>query len=101
MKRVPFQQVDVFTTGPFKGNPVAVCLESGGLSTAQMQSIAIWMNLSETTFVEPPTNPAADYRLRIFTPRAEIPFAGHPTIGSAHAILRRGYFPKQPERLIQ
>jgi PhzF family phenazine biosynthesis protein len=99
--RVPFQQVDVFTKAPFKGNPVAVVLESGGLSTAEMQAIAGWTNLSETTFVGPPADPSADYRLRIFTPRAEIPFAGHPTIGSAHALLRHGLVPKRAGNLVQ
>ena len=65
MRRYRFQQVDVFTNVPYKGNPVAVVLDSAGLSTAEMQAIANWTNLSETTFVEPPQNPAADYRLRI------------------------------------
>src|SRR2546430_15810384 len=101
MKRVPFCQVDVFTSVPFKGNPVAVVLESEGLSVPQMQAFANWTNLSETTFVLPPTDPAADYRLRIFTPHAELPFAGHPTIGSAHAILEKGLVPKRPGRLVQ
>ena len=101
MTRVAFQQVDVFTAVPFKGNPVAVILEGGALSTAQMQTIAGWTNLSETTFVGPPADPAADYRLRIFTPRAEIPFAGHPTIGSAHALLRHGLVPKRAGHLVQ
>src|SRR5499433_1507293 len=101
MSRIRFQQVDVFTSVPFKGNPVAVILESDRLSTAQMQAIANWTNLSETTFLEPPTDPAADYRLRIFTPRAELPFAGHPTIGSAHAMLRSGYAPKRAGVLVQ
>lgn len=101
MTRVAFQQVDVFTAVPFKGNPVAVILEGGALSTAQMQTIAGWTNLSETTFVCPPADPAADYRLRIFTPRAEIPFAGHPTIGSAHALLRHGLVPKRAGHLVQ
>ena len=101
MTNVPFQQVDVFTAVPFKGNPVAVILEGGMLSTAQMQTIAGWTNLSETTFVCPPADPAADYRLRIFTPRAEIPFAGHPTIGSAHALLRHGLVPKRAGHLVQ
>jgi PhzF family phenazine biosynthesis protein len=101
MARVAFQQVDVFTAVPFKGNPVAVILEGGALSTAQMQSIAGWTNLSETTFVCPATDPAADYRLRIFTPGAELPFAGHPTIGSAHALLRHGLTPRRPGRLVQ
>jgi PhzF family phenazine biosynthesis protein len=100
-RRLAFQQVDVFTAVPFKGNPVAVVLEGDGLSTAQMQAIAGWTNLSETTFVCLPGDPAADYRLRIFTPRAEIPFAGHPTIGSAHALLRHGRMPRRPGRLVQ
>jgi len=85
-----FKQVDVFTKLPFRGNPVAVVLEGDGLATADMQRIAAWTNLSETTFVLPPTSPAADYRLRIFTPKAELPFAGHPTIGSAHAVIEAG-----------
>ena len=101
MTRVAFQQVDVFTAVPFKGNPVAVVLEGGALSTAQMQTIAGWTNLSETTFVYPPADSTADYRLRIFTPRAEIPFAGHPTIGSAHALLRHGLVPRRAGRLVQ
>lgn len=96
-----FQQVDVFTSVPFKGNPVAVILDGNHISTAQMQAIANWTNLSETTFVVPPADPAADYRLRIFTPCAELPFAGHPTIGSAHAILRAGYVPKRSGILVQ
>lgn len=85
-----FKQVDVFTRTPFRGNPVAVVLESVGLADADMQRIAAWTNLSETTFVLPATSAAADYRLRIFTPRAELPFAGHPTIGSAHAVVEAG-----------
>jgi PhzF family phenazine biosynthesis protein len=101
MTAVAFQQVDVFTAVPFKGNPVAVILEGGALSTAQMQAIAGWTNLSETTFVCPATDPAADYRLRIFTPTAELPFAGHPTIGSAHALLRHGLVPRRAGRLVQ
>ena len=101
MTRLPFQQVDVFTAVPFKGNPVAVVLDGSGLSDERMQAIAAWTNLSETTFVCPPSDPAADYRLRIFTPRHELPFAGHPTIGSAHAVLRSGRAPKQAGRLVQ
>jgi PhzF family phenazine biosynthesis protein len=101
MSRIPFQQVDVFTSVPFKGNPVAVVLEGDGLSSAQMQSIAAWTNLSETTFVCTPTHPQADYRLRIFTPRSELKFAGHPTIGSAHAVLRHGLKPRSAGRLVQ
>ena len=98
---LPFQQVDVFTAVPFKGNPVAVVLDGAGLSTERMQAIAAWTNLSETTFVCPASDPAADYRLRIFTPRAELPFAGHPTIGSAHAVLRHGHAPRRAGRLVQ
>jgi PhzF family phenazine biosynthesis protein len=90
MRSVKFKQVDVFTRVPFRGNPVAVVLQAEGLSAEQMQRVAAWTNLSETTFVLPPTSSAADYRLRIFTPRAELPFAGHPTIGSAHAVLEAG-----------
>lgn len=90
MNVVKFKQVDVFTRVPFRGNPVAVVLQAKGLSTDQMQRVAAWTNLSETTFVLPSTSPAADYKLRIFTPRAELPFAGHPTIGSAHAVLEAG-----------
>ena len=101
MKRIPFQQVDVFTDVPFKGNPVAVVLDAEGLSAVDMQAIANWTNLSETTFVLPPTNPSADYRLRIFTTRAELPFAGHPTIGSAQAVLGTGRATHSPGRIIQ
>ena len=101
-RRLAFQQVDVFTAVPFKGNPVAVVLDAAGLSSEQMQTIAAWTNLSETTFVCPASDPArADYRLRIFTPRAELPFAGHPTIGSAHAVLRHGHVPRRAGRLVQ
>lgn len=85
-----FRQVDVFTAEPFLGNPVAVVLDAAGLSDAAMQRIARWTNLSETTFALPATAPGADYRLRIFTPAAELAFAGHPTIGSAHALLEAG-----------
>ena len=101
MRRIAFQQVDVFTRVPFKGNPVAVVLDGQGLSTTEMQAVANWMNLSETTFIEPPADAAADYRLRIFTPRTELPFAGHPTIGSAHAMLRSGYVSKRAGVLVQ
>lgn len=83
----PFVQVDVFTDQPYYGNPVAVVLDGEGLSTEQMQRFAKWTNLSETTFVLPPTTPEADYRVRIFTPFAELPFAGHPTLGTCHAWL--------------
>jgi PhzF family phenazine biosynthesis protein len=85
----PFRQVDVFTPVAYRGNPVAVVLDGSGLETEQMQRFAHWTNLSETTFVLPPNDPAADYRLRIFTPVAELPFAGHPTLGTCHAWLSR------------
>lgn len=101
MKTLAFQQVDVFTAVPFKGNPVAVVLDGDALSTEQMQSIATWTNLSETTFVCAATDQRADYRLRIFAPKRELPFAGHPTIGSAHAVLRHGLKPRTAGRLIQ
>jgi PhzF family phenazine biosynthesis protein len=84
-----FQQVDVFATTPYRGNPVAVVLDGQDLTTEQMQRFANWMNLSETTFVLPPTVAEAHYRVRIFTPVAELPFAGHPTLGTCHAWLSR------------
>lgn len=90
MAATPFKTVDVFTNVPFKGNPVAVVLNASSLSTADMQQIARWTNLSETTFVIPATISGADYQVRIFTPCAELPFAGHPTIGTAHALLETG-----------
>jgi PhzF family phenazine biosynthesis protein len=92
-----FRQVDVFTTTPYAGNPVAVVLEGGDLDTEQMQRFAHWMNLSETTFVLPPEAPAADYRVRIFTPDRELPFAGHPTLGTCHAWTEAGGHPKAGE----
>src|SRR5882672_10288014 len=88
-----FRQVDVFTTTPYAGNPVAVVLDGTGLDTEDMQRLANWTNLSETTFVLPPDDPQADYRVRIFTPVAELPFAGHPTIGTCHAWLEGGGVP--------
>lgn len=91
MSTLPFKQVDVFTARPFHGNPVAVVIGADALETARMQRIAHWTNLSETTFLLKPTLPGADYRLRIFTPRQELPFAGHPTIGSAHAAIESGF----------
>jgi PhzF family phenazine biosynthesis protein len=101
MKPLKFKQVDVFTRRPFFGNPVAVVLEGMGLSAEDMQRVAAWTNLSETTFVLPPSSATADYRLRIFTPRAELPFAGHPTIGSAHAVLEAGIVQAKNGRLRQ
>ena len=97
----PFTQVDVFTTTPYRGNPVAVVLDGEGLPDAQMQRFANWMNLSETTFVLPPADPGADYRVRIFTPATELPFAGHPTLGTCHAWLGAGGTPSQPDEIVQ
>ncbi len=94
MKQRPFAQVDVFTATPYVGNPVAVVLDGTGLSTQQMQSFTNWTNLSEATFVLPPAHPQADYALRIFCPGRELPFAGHPTLGSCHAWLQAGGKPK-------
>ena len=96
-----YKVVDVFTRQPFQGNPVAVVLQAQGLDSAAMQRIAHWTNLSETTFVLPPTAPGADYQLRIFTPRSELPFAGHPTLGSAHAVLEAGVATARDGRLVQ
>lgn len=101
MQRVPFRTVDVFTTVPFKGNPVAVVLDASKLDTGQMQQIASWTNLSETTFIVPTTTPGADYHVRIFTPGAELPFAGHPTIGTAHALLEAGLIEARNGTLVQ
>jgi len=89
-----FRQVDVFTAEPYRGNPVAVVLGADGMSDADMQRFANWTNLSETTFVLEPTDPAADYCVRIFTPANELPFAGHPTIGTCHAWLEAGGTPR-------
>jgi PhzF family phenazine biosynthesis protein len=97
----PFRQIDVFTEIPHHGNPVAVVLDGEGLQTDTMQRFANWMNLSETTFVLPPSEPGADYHVRIFTPVAELPFAGHPTLGTCHAWLGAGGTPKQPEVVVQ
>ncbi|WP_404826353.1 PhzF family phenazine biosynthesis protein [Diaphorobacter aerolatus] len=96
-----FMQIDVFSSSAYKGNPLAVVLDGEGLSDAQMQSFARWTNLSETTFVLPPTQPGADYRVRIFTPGTELPFAGHPTLGTCHAWLQAGGKPKQEGQVIQ
>ncbi len=101
MRGRKFSQVDVFTSVPYKGNPVAVVLDGDGLSDAEMQSFANWTNLSETTFVLPPTDPAADYRVRIFTPKADLPFAGHPTLGTAHAVIEAGIAMPKAGKLVQ
>ena len=99
MRTLPFKQVDVFTSVPFEGNPVAVVFDANGLTDREMQSVARWTNLSETTFVR--TSKAADYLLRIFTPTHEIPFAGHPTIGSAHALVEKGIIPQTQKEFVQ
>jgi PhzF family phenazine biosynthesis protein len=100
MKR-RFTQVDVFSATPLLGNPLAVVHDAEGLDDAQMKAFARWTNLSETTFLLPPTDPAADYRVRIFTPGGELPFAGHPTLGSAHAFLASGGDVKKPGEVVQ
>ena len=101
MQQRPFKQVDVFSATPYFGNPLAVMLDGSGLDDAAMQRFAHWTNLSETTFVLPPTQSTADYRLRIFTPGGELPFAGHPTLGSCHAWLEAGGQPKNTEFIVQ
>ena len=97
----PFQIVDVFGLAPFSGNPPAVVADAEGLSTEEMQAITRWLNLSETAFLLAPDHPEADYRVRIFTLARELPFAGHPTLGSCHAWLSAGGRPKAPERIVQ
>jgi PhzF family phenazine biosynthesis protein len=94
MKSYAFQQVDVFSATPFRGNPLAVVVGAEGLTDQQMAAIANWTNLSETTFLLQPTAPEADYRIRIFTPERELPFAGHPTLGSCHVWLAAGNAPR-------
>jgi len=96
-----FRQVDVFTTAPYRGNPVAVVLGGDGLSDEEMQRFAHWTNLSETTFVLSPSDAGADYRVRIFTPVAELPFAGHPTLGTCHAWLEAGGTPRTEGEIVQ
>ncbi|MCE9659671.1 MAG: PhzF family phenazine biosynthesis protein [Burkholderiales bacterium] len=97
----PFTQVDVFTERPLLGNPLAVVHGADALDDGQMQAFAQWTNLSETTFLLAPTDPGADYRVRIFTPGGELPFAGHPTLGSCHAWLEQGGVPKRAGRVVQ
>ena len=99
--RRPFRQVDVFTTTPYAGNPVAVVLDAERLDAEQMQRVAHWTNLSETTFVLPPTEERADYRVRIFMPTGELPFAGHPTLGTCHAWLETGGRPRRDDVIVQ
>nr|WP_315491180.1 PhzF family phenazine biosynthesis protein [uncultured Rhodoferax sp.] len=105
MQQRPFKQVDVFTAQAYRGNPLAVVLDGTGLSTEEMQQFARWTNLSETTFLLPPTPEAAaqgaDYQVRIFTTTYEMPFAGHPTLGSCHAWLEHGGVPKKPGVVVQ
>jgi len=105
MQQRPFKQVDVFTSTPYYGNPLAVVLDGSGLSDEQMQHFARWTNLSETTFVLPPSDAGrqggADYRVRIFTPGAELPFAGHPTLGTCHAWLQAGGTPRASGSIVQ
>lgn len=101
LRNRPFHQVDVFSEVPYKGNPLAVVVDAEGLSPGAMQHFANWTNLSETTFLLPPTHPQADYRVRIFTGSEEFPFAGHPTLGSAHTWLQAGGVPKTDGVLVQ
>lgn len=96
-----FKQVDVFGSQPYRGNPLAVVLDGSDLNDQEMQRFAGWTNLSETTFLLPPTNPEADYRVRIFTTARELPFAGHPTLGSCHAWLEAGGQPKTSGQVVQ
>jgi PhzF family phenazine biosynthesis protein len=105
MQQRPFKQIDVFTATPYFGNPLAVVLDGMGLDDEAMQRFAHWLNLSETTFLLPPTEAGrvagADYRVRIFTPGAELPFAGHPTLGSCHAWLEAGGIPQSGDVIVQ
>ena len=98
---VPFQLVDVFGSEPFTGNPLGVVFAADSLTTEAMQAITRWLNLSETAFLLPPTDPAADYRVRIFTLSHELPFAGHPTLGSCHAWLSTGGTAKRADAIVQ
>ncbi len=105
MKQRPYKQVDVFTAVPYLGNPLAVVIDGSDLSDAEMQHFAHWTSLSETTFLGPPSADAAaqgaDYSVRIFTPNIELPFAGHPTLGSCHAWLQSGGTPKNKDTIVQ
>lgn len=101
MTQRPFSMIDVFGDGAFAGNPLAVITDGSGLDTAEMQRIAHWLNLSETTFLLKPADPRADYRVRIFTVDRELPFAGHPTLGSAHAWLEQGGKPGKEGVIVQ
>ncbi|HEX5307369.1 MAG TPA: PhzF family phenazine biosynthesis protein [Dyella sp.] len=96
-----FMQLDVFADRPMLGNPLAVVIDADGIDDATMQAFARWTNLSETTFLLPPTTPQADYRVRIFTPRQELPFAGHPSVGSAYAAIEAGLVDAGKRALVQ
>ncbi|MGN6236870.1 PhzF family phenazine biosynthesis protein [Dyella sp.] len=96
-----FMQLDVFADRPLRGNPLAVVIDAEGIDSATMQAFARWTNLSETTFLLPPTRPQADYRVRIFTPRQELPFAGHPSVGSAYAAIEAGLVEAGKRALVQ
>ncbi len=100
-RRRDFSQVDVFTARALLGNPLAVVHDGSGLSTERMAAFARWTNLSETTFLLPPIHPEADYRVRIFTPGGELPFAGHPTLGSCHVWLQSGGTPRRADTIVQ
>jgi len=101
MPALPFTQVNVFSAAPLAGNPLAVVHDAAKLTDAQMAALASWTNLSETTFLLPPTDAGADYRVRIFTPARELPFAGHPTLGSCHAWLEAGGKPRNKDVVVQ
>ncbi|MGH8011645.1 MAG: PhzF family phenazine biosynthesis protein, partial [Candidatus Binataceae bacterium] len=101
MRTRRFRQIDVFTSAPYLGNPLAVVIDGDGLDDAQMAAFTRWTNLSEATFILPPRHPRADYRLRIFTVTRELPFAGHPSLGSAHAWLEAEGVPAVAGLLVQ
>jgi PhzF family phenazine biosynthesis protein len=101
VSRRTFTQVDVFGAEPLRGNPVAVVLDAEGIDEETLQRMAAWTNLSETTFVLPAQAEGADYRVRIFTPTRELPFAGHPTLGTCHAWLEAGGAPARADRIVQ
>jgi len=101
MRKRGFVEVDVFGAVAYRGNPLAVVLEAEGLSADQMLDFTRWTNFSEATFLLPPTSPEADYKVRIFTQRGELPFAGHPTLGTCHAWLEAGGKPRSPDRIVQ
>ncbi len=101
MLRRPYREIDVFTADAYRGNALAVVADAVGLDTERMQQFARWTNLSETSFLLPATDPQADYQVRIFTPFSELPFAGHPTLGSCHAWLAQGGAPRDPDEIVQ